>query len=109
MTSVNAFQDGWHVALVIFGLHLLVLGYLVFRSSYIPNGLGVLVMIAGLGYLIDSFGMILSNRYDANVAGVTFAGEVLLMGWLLWRGRRLQEPATTTKPGGGAGVTGGGP
>jgi hypothetical protein len=44
-------------------------------SSYIPNGLGVLVIIAGLGYLIDSFGMILSNRYDANVAGVTFAAR----------------------------------
>jgi len=94
MTSVNAFKDGWNVALAIFGLHLLVLGYLVFKSNYIPRVLGILVMIASLGYLIDSFGGFLSKSYDANVAIFTFPGEVLLMGWLLWRGRRLQAPAS---------------
>ena len=120
MTSVNAFTDGWNVALVIFGLHLLVLGYLVVRSSYIPSVLGVLVMVASLGYLIDSFGAVLSQSYDANVAGFTFAGEVLLMGWLLWRGRRLPEPVSlvesSSRParprkaihGGSTGVAGGG-
>ena len=93
MTSVNQFQDGWNLALVLFGLHLLVLGYLVFKSTYIPSILGILVAIASLGYLVDSFGGFLSKSYDANVALLTFPGEVLLMGWLLWRGRRLQAPA----------------
>jgi hypothetical protein len=94
MTSVNEFKDGWNVALAIFGLHLLVLGYLVFRSNYVPRVLGILVTIASLGYLIDSFGGFLSASYDANVAIFTFPGEVLLMGWLLWRGRRLHAPAS---------------
>ena len=85
MTSVNEFKDGWNVALAIFGLHLLVLGYLVFRSNYIPRVLGILVTIASLGYLVDSFGGFLSASYDANVAIFTLPGEVLLMGWLLWR------------------------
>ena len=53
---------GWNLALAIFGLHLLVLGYLVVRSNYIPSVLGVLVAIAALGYLIDSFGGLLSNE-----------------------------------------------
>jgi hypothetical protein len=92
LTSVEAFQDGWDLALVIFGLHLLVLGYLVVRSRYIPGVLGVLVAVAALGYLVDSLGGLLSRSYDADVALVTFPGEVLLMGWLLWRGRRLQAP-----------------
>jgi hypothetical protein len=96
--SVNQFKDGWNLALVIFGLHLLVLGYLVFTSNYIPRVLGILVAIASLGYLIDSFGGLLSDSYDANVASFTFPGEVLLMGWLLWRGRRLQGPAIPTRP-----------
>lgn len=39
-----------------FGVHLATLGYLVFKSSYIPRALGVLVAIAGFGYLIDCFG-----------------------------------------------------
>ncbi len=86
MMSVNAFNDGWDAALAIFGLHLLVLGYLVYKSGYIPRALGILVMIASLGYLIDSFGGFLSTGYNANVALFTFVGEVLLMGWLLWKG-----------------------
>jgi hypothetical protein len=75
MTSVNEFKDGWNVALAIFGLHLLVLGYLVFKSNYIPSVLGILVMIASVGYLIDSFGGFLSASYDANVAMFTFPGR----------------------------------
>jgi hypothetical protein len=97
LMSVNQFKDGWDLALVIFGFHLLVLGYLVFTSNYIPRILGILVAIASLGYLIDSFGGLLSSSYDANVASFTFPGEVLLMGWLLWRGRRLQGPAIPTR------------
>jgi hypothetical protein len=92
MLSVNRFTDGWDVALVIFGLHLLVLGYLVLRSTYLPRVIGVLLAVASLGYLIDSFGALLSSSYDANVAGFAFVGEALLMVWLLWRGRRLQSP-----------------
>lgn len=98
MTSVDQFKDGWNLALVLFGLHLLVVGYLVFTSNYIPRALGILVAIASLGYLIDSFGGFLSNSYTADVASFSFAGEVLLMGWLLWRGRRLQGPAIPIGP-----------
>jgi Domain of unknown function (DUF4386) len=86
MMSVNAFNDEWHAALALFGLHLLVLGYLAFGSGYVPRVVAILVMIASLGYLIDSFGGILWRNYNANVAQFTFVGEVLLMVWLLWKG-----------------------
>jgi Domain of unknown function (DUF4386) len=92
MASINQFQDTWDVALVVFGLHLLVLGYLALRSRHVPGLLGILVMVAGLGYLVDSFGGLLSTSYDAEVAGFTFAGEVLLMGWLLFLGLGGQWP-----------------
>lgn len=93
LASVDRFEDGWNAALVIFGLHLLALGYLVFRSNFVPRIIGILLAIASLGYLVDSFGGLLSESYHANVAAFTFPGEVLLMGWLLWRGRRLRAPA----------------
>ncbi len=99
MMFVNAFNDGWDAALAIFGLHLLVLGYLVFRSGYVPRILGILVMFASLGYLIDSFGGFLSTGYNANVALFTFVGEVLLMGWLLWKGLRLRKLLPRSKRG----------
>jgi hypothetical protein len=85
---LNAFNDGWLVGLVFFGVHLLILGYLVYRSGFIPQILGVLLMLASVGYLADSFGKFLVPHYDANIAMFTFIGEVLFMLWLLFRGGR---------------------
>lgn len=86
MLFLNTFTDGWDLGLVIFGLHLLVLGYLVFKSGYIPKILGILVIVAGLGYLIDNLGKLLSPNYNLTIAMFTFIGEVLLIFWLLWKG-----------------------
>lgn len=86
MLFFNAFTDGWDLGLVIFGLHLLFLGYLAFKSGYIPRILSILVIVAGLGYLIDNAGKLLSPNYNLTIAMFTFIGEVLLIFWLLWRG-----------------------
>ena len=76
MLSLSAFQSGWDIGLVIFGLHLLVVGYLAFKSGYIPKWLGVLLVIAGIGYMVDSFGKFLVPNYNLTIAGFTFIGEV---------------------------------
>ena len=86
LLSLNAFIDEWNMGLVIFGLHLLVLGYLAFKSGNIPKILSILVIIAGLGYLIDNLGKLLSPNYNVTIAMFTFIGEVLLIFWLLWKG-----------------------
>ncbi|MCF7825406.1 MAG: DUF4386 domain-containing protein [Candidatus Marinimicrobia bacterium] len=84
--SLNAFTDLWNLGLAIFGLHLLLVGYLAFRSGFIPIFLGVLVFIAGLGYTIDGMGGIISQDYSLSLAMFTFVGEVLLIFWCLWKG-----------------------
>jgi hypothetical protein len=89
MLFVNVFHYGESIAYVFFGLHLLILGYLVFKSGfsgYIPKILGVLLAIAGLGYLIDNYGNLLIPTYDATISLFTFIGELLFMLWLLWKG-----------------------
>jgi Domain of unknown function (DUF4386) len=93
LASLNAFDDIWDVGLVLFGLHLALVGYLAYRSGYVPRFVGVLLVVAGLGYLVDSFGTILADGYSVEVAQVTFVGEALLMLWLLVRGHQL-TPAT---------------
>ena len=40
LLSVNAFVDGWSIAYVLFGLHLIFAGYLVFKTNYIPQAVG---------------------------------------------------------------------
>jgi hypothetical protein len=88
--ALGAFDRAWMLGLVLFGLHLLLLGYLAFRSDLTPRVLlqvlGILLIIAAAGYLVDSFGKILSPTYSANIGTYTFIGEPLFMLWLLWKG-----------------------
>ena len=86
MSFLKAFQSIWDKGLILFGFHLLVLGYLAFKSGYIPKWLGVFLVLASVGYIIDGFGKTLSPDYNLNVAQFTFVGEVLLIFWLLWKG-----------------------
>jgi hypothetical protein len=87
---LSAFQSGWDLALIIFGLHLFVLGLLVFGSSKgkALRVLGILVIAAGLGYIVDGCGKLLLPDYSLTVGAYTFVGEALLMFWLLWKGIR---------------------
>jgi hypothetical protein len=85
MLSLGAFRSGWDAGLVIFGLHLVVLGFLAFKSGYIPKWLGILLVIAGLGYMVDSLGKFLLPGYDVTISLYTFIGEPLFMLWLFWK------------------------
>lgn len=86
MASIASFDTGWKdMSLAIFGLHLLILGYLLFRSVDFPRFLGVLVVVAGAGYLADSFTRILLPDLGFVFSLFTFVGEALLIVWLLAR------------------------
>lgn len=50
--------------------------------------MGLLVALAAVGYLVDTFGKLLLPGYDLTIAQFTFVGEVLLLIWLLWKGIR---------------------
>ncbi|MBE9509820.1 MAG: DUF4386 domain-containing protein [Bacteroidetes bacterium] len=91
MLSLNAFSDGWAIGFIFFGFHLALLGYLVFKSCYIPRILGVLLVVAGLGYLIDNFVKFLLPNYDLAISMITFIGELLFMLWLLIKGAKIPE------------------
>jgi len=98
MLSLNSFSDGWAIGYVcFFSLHLFVLGYLVYKSGYIPRILGVLLIIGGFGYLIDTFALLLLPNYESYEAIFslliipTALGEVLLALWLLIKGVKIPE------------------
>lgn len=84
MLLLESFRIEWDIGLAVFGLHLFLLGYLVFKSG--PRVLGTLVVLAGVGYLGDSFGKMLLTDYNLTISLYTFAGEILLIFWLLWIG-----------------------
>lgn len=96
MGSIASFDNGWDMSLAIFGLHLLGLGFLLFKSVDFPKLLGILVVVAGCGYLADSFTRILIPDLDFTFSLFTFVGEALLIFWLLWRAIKgfRSEPAS---------------
>ena len=92
--GLAAFTDIWYVSQFLFGLHLLVEGYLAYRSGYVPRPLGALLAIAGLGYATDSLGSVLSHGSWTPVSSFTFLGEFLLALWLLIRAPRIAATAS---------------
>jgi len=91
MLSLSIFRTQWHFGLLFFGIHLGLLGYLVFRSKYIPRILGVLLIIAGLGYLLTTLEPFLFPSINVDFAEYTFYGELIFMLWLLIKGSRTKE------------------
>ncbi len=89
LLGIADFGDIWAAGLFLFGIHLLVVGYLAYRSGYMPRLLGVLLAAAGLGYVLDTVGTLLSGGAWVDVSSFTFIGEFLLALWLVIRGRRL--------------------
>jgi hypothetical protein len=89
MLSLNAFHNVWDVGFIFFGLHLVFLGVVVFKSSSIPRWLGILVVISGISYLIDYFGKILFINFNPNVSLIFGWGEAIFMIWLIfWGGKQ---------------------
>jgi Domain of unknown function (DUF4386) len=82
------------MSLVIFGIHLVLLGYLIYRSGYIPWILGILLVIDGLGWETDSLQPYLFPNAHLGLLFLTFLGELFFMLWLLIRGWKIQEPAS---------------
>jgi hypothetical protein len=88
--------QGINIASIFWGLWLLPFAMLVFRSGFIPRVLGVLIMIAGVGYLIDSTTTILLPKYAHQVSEVAMIlgwGELPIVFWLLIWGAKTQSPS----------------
>jgi hypothetical protein len=71
--------------MVFFGLHLLLVGYLILRSAFLPRAVGALLVLGGLGHLTFLSASLTNDLYPYNfIAG--FLGEGSLTLWLLVMG-----------------------
>jgi hypothetical protein len=83
---IRLHDGGTNIAFIFAGLWLLPLGYLVFQSRFLPRILGVLLVLAGLGYFAYAFGSLLSADYNLDLVLLTGLAEVLFLLWLLIKG-----------------------
>jgi Domain of unknown function (DUF4386) len=100
MVSLESFQSGWQIGLLFFGCHLLMLGYIVVKSGYVPKILGIFLLVAGFAYTLDSFAHFLLHNYADYenlflllVAPSAIIGELSLCFWLLIKGTRFRARA----------------
>ena len=92
----NLYKNGFIIAQLFYGAWLLPLGYLVFKSGFLPRILGILLIIDFFGVLIWFTQFFLLPGYDViTYPGlvVSFIAEVSLSLWLLIKGVKDQKPA----------------
>jgi hypothetical protein len=86
---------GFGLALVFFGMACIVEGYLIYRSGFLPKILGILMPIAGVCYLLNSFALILSpplaDRLFPAILLPAFIAELSLALWLLVKGVDVEK------------------
>ena len=75
-----------------YGMAWIVRSYLIFRSSYLPKFLGVLMAIGGIGFLVRNFLLILAPAYASDVLlMLMFPGGLIMTVWLLVKGVNVQK------------------
>ncbi|CAF1230664.1 unnamed protein product [Adineta steineri] len=90
---LNKFHYNWSLVLVIFGCHLYVLSYLVFKSDYIPKKFVFLLIIVSLCYIINNWANLLLPNYEKYKTTIEiFLSVPMIVGemgfglWLLFKG-----------------------
>ncbi len=95
LAHFEAFGDGFVLALMLFGIHLIVFGTLLKRSGYVPGALAVLLAVAGIGYLLDGLAAFFLSSHSDTMTAVfltpALLGEVGLTGWLLIKGVTIPD------------------
>lgn len=90
LNSLNLQSEGYAIGLVFFGFYCLIIGYLIFKSNFLPRILGVLYAVTGSSYLLNSFILFLFPKIAATIfpyfAVSAFIGEISLCLWLLIMG-----------------------
>lgn len=94
MLFLNLNAEGILIATIFWGLWLFPLGYLVYKSGYFPKILGILVIIAGFGFLLSPFTYLLLPSYQSiliPILDTLTVGEILFIIWLVFKGAKIPE------------------
>ncbi len=87
LAALEQHMTGFATALVFFGFYCLSIGYLIIRSTFLPSLVGLLMMLAGISYLIMTFSRFLllplPDALSSYMMYPPLIGEGALMLWLL--------------------------
>ena len=93
--STKSHVYGFGIALLMFAPYFLLTGYLIYKSRYLPAFIGVLYIISGVGYFINSIILIMAPQFSGVVFMIivlpVFIGEIALALRLLLKGVNEEE------------------
>jgi hypothetical protein len=97
LTAFSLTNRANEIGLVFFGLHIGIVGYLIVTSALVPRAIGVLLMIGGACYELNSFGSFLGAAFARNLFPFillpAFFAELALLLWFLAKGVNARSAA----------------
>jgi hypothetical protein len=91
MIDVYGYESIKLFGYIIFALHILVLGYSVFKSRYIPKSLGILLVVASFTYIVFFVDLNLSETLQVIIMSTMLVAELSLSIWLIVKRKSLPE------------------
>jgi Domain of unknown function (DUF4386) len=96
--SIKSHSYGFGISLLFLGCCFLIHGYLIYKSDFLPKILGILIQIAGLGYMTNGFTLILAPASTKVIFPIiflpVFIAETSLGLWLLVKGVNVDKWST---------------
>ena len=96
LLSLDTHKYGYILGLTFFGVATMIIGYMATTSRRMPTALGLVLSVAGAGYVVDSAMFFMIPGYDGAVSPIVLAPAVIsetwFALWLLTRAHRLQAP-----------------
>jgi hypothetical protein len=100
MLFLEAFESIWSIGLIVFGGHLLIVGYVAFKSDSIPKVISILLLLASIGYIVIHLSKTFLSQYEGGISILNLVfivpmivGELGFGIWLLLRGGKLSKSA----------------
>ncbi len=84
--SIQLFEHGFAIALFFFGFDCFAMAYLIYNSTFLPRIIGILLVIEGVGYLVNSTALFLAPELQPRIFpyfAPTALAEIVLALWLL--------------------------
>ena len=92
LLALNAYGLGAGAFMALYGIATLLRGYLIFRSRYLPKFLGVLLALAGIGFIAKNFLLVLAPRYASDLLLLPMFLAILSMTvWFLTKGVDVEK------------------
>ena len=92
LLSLKLFALGGVIPAVFYGVAWVLRGYLIFRSGYLPRFLGILMTLAGLGFIMRNVLLILAPAYaSGSLLLLMVPGGLALTAWLLVKGVNVER------------------